>query len=49
MWQFFLGFSTGIYIGTYYDCKPIIGKLEFFIRQQCPPRKPGDNKKSEDD
>jgi hypothetical protein len=24
MWQFVIGFSAGIYTGTYYDCKPMI-------------------------
>ena len=39
MWQFFLGFSTGIYVGTYYDCKPFMSKIEDFVKQQCPPKK----------
>ncbi len=39
MWQFILGFGTGVYIGTHYDCKPVIGKIEDFFKSQCPPRK----------
>ena len=30
MWQFVAGFSIGIYVGTYYDCKPAI---EFVFEQ----------------
>jgi hypothetical protein len=28
MWKFLLGFASGVYAGTYYDCKPIIRNLE---------------------
>lgn len=30
MWQFVAGFSIGVYVGTYYDCKPA---LEFVFEQ----------------
>ncbi len=39
MWQFFLGFSSGLYLGTYYECKPFMSKIEDFIKQQCPRKK----------
>ena len=39
MWQFFLGFGAGIYVGTYYNCKPIISQIESFVKQKCPPKK----------
>ena len=39
MWQFFLGFGTGIYVGTYYDCKPFMNKIGDYIKDQCPPKK----------
>ena len=42
MWQFFLGFSGGLYLGTYYECKPFIYKIEEFITQQCPRKKDGE-------
>lgn len=24
MWQFLFGFGTGVYVGSFYDCKPYI-------------------------
>ena len=27
MWKFIMGFTSGIYVGTYYDCKPIINEI----------------------
>ena len=38
MFQFTLGVITGIYIATYYDCKPIIEKCTEFI-DDCMPKK----------
>jgi len=31
MWEFFAGLSLGIYIGTVYDCKPMISKIQNYI------------------
>ena len=28
MYKFLLGLGTGIWIGTYYDCKPTIEKIK---------------------
>ena len=39
MWKFFLGLTSGIYIGTYYDCKPTIKKIEEFIKLNIPNKK----------
>lgn len=39
MWKFFLGLTSGIYIGTYYDCKPTINKIEEFIKLNIPNKK----------
>ena len=39
MYRFLLGFSLGVYIGTYYDCKPIINHLEEEIRKVIPREK----------
>ena len=47
MWQFFLGFSSGLYLGTYYECKPFIAKIEEFVTQQCPRKKDAGDKKEE--
>jgi hypothetical protein len=44
MWQFFLGFSSGLYLGTYYECKPFMSKLEYYIKEQCPRKKDGEEK-----
>ena len=36
MWQLLLGFGLGIYVGTYFNCKPTIEKLETNIRKNIP-------------
>ena len=36
MYKFFLGLGTGIWIGTYYDCKPIIKKVKKEIQKYIP-------------
>lgn len=28
MWQFLLGFGAGVYVGTKYDCRPCMKKVE---------------------
>ena len=40
MWQFLLGFATGVYVGTYYDCKPTID----FIKKNCEKNLPKEKK-----
>ena len=39
MWRFLIGFTSGIYIGTYYECKPIIEKIDKFIKNNFPESK----------
>ena len=39
MWKFILGLTTGIYIGTRYDCDPILKKMEDFIKKNIPNEK----------
>ncbi len=39
MWRFLLGFSSGIYIGTYYECKPIVKKIKKIIQDNFPEEK----------
>ena len=36
MWRFLLGFGSGIYVGTYYDCKPIINTIKKIIKDYQP-------------
>lgn len=30
------GFISGIYVGTYYDCKPMLENLTDYIRKNIP-------------
>lgn len=39
MWKFIMGFTSGIYVGTYYDCKPIINQIEKKIKEFIPSEK----------
>ena len=39
MWQFLVGFTSGLYVGTYYDCKPILIKVQNFIKENSPEKK----------
>ena len=39
MFQFFLGFVSGIYIGTHYECKPFINKMVDFLKNYFPEKK----------
>ena len=32
MWQMLCGFSLGIYIGTYYNCKPMIEQVVLMVK-----------------
>ena len=36
MWQFFIGFGTGVYVGTYYNCKPMIKRTIDCIKHWKP-------------
>ena len=36
MWQFIVGFSIGIYVGTYYNCKPQIVNIIKTIKKNIP-------------
>ena len=36
MWQFILGFGSGIYIGTYYDCKPSLNFIKNCLKNIIP-------------
>ena len=36
MWQFVAGFSIGVYVGTYYECKPTLEYIRKCIAEQIP-------------
>ena len=36
MWKFLAGFSVGVYVGTYYDCKPYIIKIKKIAKDNFP-------------
>ena len=39
MWQFLLGLGLGVYLGTYYECKPMLIKMGDIIKKRFPPKK----------
>ena len=36
MWRVLLGFSIGLYFGSYYDFKPSINKAKKYIKNNIP-------------
>ena len=42
MWQMMLGFAAGVYVGTYYDCKPTIKIIHTMVKDKIPKEKKGD-------
>ena len=36
MWQFVCGFVSGVYVGSYYNCKPIMNRIKIFIVENLP-------------
>ena len=36
MWQLLMGFGTGVYVGTVYDCKPTVEFISSFIKKNVP-------------
>ena len=38
MYQFIFAFCAGIYVGTFYDCKPTIFKIQDIIKNCAPPK-----------
>ena len=36
MWQVLTGFAAGIYVGTYYDCKPTILLVHQMVKDKFP-------------
>lgn len=39
MWQFLCGFGAGVYIGTYFECKPTIEQIVSFAKTKIPEKK----------
>jgi hypothetical protein len=48
MWQFVLGFGTGVYVGSMYDCNPTVKFISECIKKTIPkealPKKKDDKK-----
>ena len=38
MLEFIFGFISGIYIGTHYNCKPTLQKIEKYLKTYFPPK-----------
>ena len=36
MWQLLCGFGTGIYVGTYYNCKPMLEYVKEKMKEHIP-------------
>ena len=45
MWQFICGFCGGIYVGTYFECKPTLEKVVDFVKTSIPDKKDEEDKK----
>jgi len=39
MWQVMLGFAAGIYVGTFYECKPTILMVKELVKDKFPEEK----------
>ena len=39
MWQFLVGFCGGVYLATYYDCKPTIEFVGSTVKEHWPKKK----------
>ncbi len=37
--QYGVSFCLGVYVGTYFDCKPHLKKIEQFIKDSMPEKK----------
>lgn len=44
MFRFLLGFAAGIYTGTYYNCKPIVDRIQECIKENIPEQLNDENK-----
>jgi hypothetical protein len=39
MWQMMVGFAAGVYVGTYYNCKPTIVMIREMVKDKIPEKK----------
>ena len=39
MWQFVLGFGAGVYVGTYFECKPTLERIKDCVKSALPEKK----------
>ena len=39
MWQMMVGFAAGVYVGTYYNCKPTIIMIQEMVKERLPEKK----------
>lgn len=39
MFQFLLGFASGVYVGTRYDCSPLLKQIEKIVNDNFPKEK----------
>lgn len=39
MWQFLTGFGLGVYVGTFYDCRPAIRAVRIILKENMPEEK----------
>lgn len=39
MWQFLFGFGAGVYVGTYFECKPAVEKIIVLVKSSIPEKK----------
>ena len=39
MWQMMVGFAAGVYVGTYYNCKPTIVMIREMVKDKKPEKK----------
>ena len=46
MLYFFCGFGAGIYVGTYYDCKPYLDNIVKVVKENFPKEKDNNDDKN---
>ena len=49
MWQFILGFSAGVYVGTTYDCRPCMKYVEKRVEEYFPKKDDTNKEESKND
>jgi len=47
MYQLIFSFCAGIYVGTFYNCKPTIVKIQGIIKNYVPPKNNDISKKND--